>query len=162
MSELIVVGFDNEFRADEVLLELTRRQNGYRINHEDAAVVVRKGDGQLLIKHPHPLTAAMSAHGSFWGLLVGALLLNPLAGVLIGGTVGAVVGSLRHLGIEDSFIKSLGEKAQPGTSILFIMEHEATPGEILQELENFNGKLLRTSFGYASEEQLRASLTPKK
>ena len=93
MSELIVVGFDNEFKADEVLLELTRRQDGYRVNQEDAAVVVRKADGQLFIRHSHPLTAAMSAHGGFWGLLIGALLLNPLAGVLVGGTVGAVAGS---------------------------------------------------------------------
>jgi len=162
MSELIVVAFDDEFKAEEVLLDLTRRQQGYQLNQEDAAVVIRKADGQLLIRHSHPLTAAMGAHGTFWGLLLGILLLNPLAGVIVGGAVGAAAGSLQHAGIEDSFIKELGAKAQPGTSILFILDREATPSSALQELEKFNGRVLRTSFGYAGEQMLRDALASKK
>lgn len=162
MSELIVMGFDDEFRADEVLLDLTRRQDGYRINQEDAAVVVRKADGDLLIRHSHSLITAMSAHGSFWGMLIGALLLNPLAGVLIGGAVGAVTGSLRGIGIEDAFVKAVGATLRPGTSVLFVMEHEATPASVLQELEKYEGKLLQTTFDFESEEQLRSALNAKK
>jgi uncharacterized membrane protein len=161
MSELIVVAFDDEFKADEVLLDLTRRQEGYQISQEDAAVVIRKVDGQLLIRHVHPLTAAMGAHGTFWGLLLGILLLNPLAGIIIGGTVGAAAGSLRHAGIDDAFIKELGASARPGTSILFILDRQATPSSALRDLERFDGRVLRTSFGYAGEERLREALTKK-
>ena len=158
MNELIVVGFDDEFKADEVLLDLYRQESGYKVNLEDAAVVIRKPDGQILVKHAHPLNASMTAHGSFWGLLVGMLLLNPLAGVVVGGTTGAVVGALQHVGIEDSFIKALGAKAQPGTSILFVLEREASPSSVLHQLKKYDGKVLRTSFGYASEQKLRDAL----
>jgi uncharacterized membrane protein len=104
----------------------------------------------------------MGAHGSFWGLLVGILLLNPLAGVILGGAVGAAVGSLRHLGIEDSFLKALGAEAQPGTSLLFLLESEADPSSVFNELKKFDGKVLRTSFEFGDEEDLRKALTEKK
>lgn len=162
MSELIVVGFEDEFKADEVLLELLRSETGYRIKLEDAAVVIRKADGQILIRHAHPLVAALGAHGTFWGLLIGTLLLNPLAGVIVGGAVGTMAGSLNHIGIEDSFIESLGEQARPGTSILFILEREASPYSVFHDLKKFDGKVLRTSFGYAGERKLREALTLNK
>jgi uncharacterized membrane protein len=161
MSELIVIGFDNEHKADEVLLELLRKEGGYKINVEDAAVVIRKEDGQTLVKHAHPLTSAVAAHGSFWGLLIGALLLNPLAGVIVGGVLGGAVGSLEHIGIEDEFIKSLGEKVQPGNSILFILERDATPGTVFHELKKFDGQVLQTSFGFANEQKLKKALEHK-
>ena len=85
MSELIVVGFSGEHKADELLLELMKSEHDYRVNLEDAAVVIRKADGQVMVKHAHPLVYAMTAKGSFWGLLLGVLLLNPLAGVIAGG-----------------------------------------------------------------------------
>lgn len=162
MSELIVLGFDNENRADEVLLELLHKEKIYKINIEDAAVVIRQADGKALIKHAHPLADAIAARGSFLGLLVGMLLLNPLAGVIAGGAVGAVVGSLRHIGIEDDFIKATGEKARPSHSILFIMEREAIPSVVYQELKKYDLKVLKTSFGYANEQMLREALEHKK
>lgn len=162
MSKLIVVGFDDEFKADEALLELNRSEKGYRINLEDAAIVIRKADGQILIKHAHPLVAALGAHGSFWGLLIGTLLLNPLAGVIVGGAVGAAAGSLHHIGIDDSFIEALGEKAKPGSSILFILEREASPYSAYHDLKKFDGKVLQTTFGYAGEKKLQEALEAKK
>ena len=162
MSNLIVLGFDEENKADEVLTELLRNEKIYKLNMEDAAVVIRKKDGQIFIKHAHPLMTAMAARGSFWGLLVGMLLLNPLAGVVAGGAIGAAVGSLEHVGIKDEFIDQLGAKAQPGGSILFIMEHEATPSTVFHELKKFDPKVLKTTFGYASEQKLREALEHKR
>jgi uncharacterized membrane protein len=162
MSHLIVLGFEDEHKADEVLLDLMRNEKIYKINMEDAAVVVRKVDGQLLVKHTHPLTTAMAARGSFWGLLIGILLLNPLAGVIAGGAVGATVGALEHIGIEDEFIKDLGKKTQPGSSLLFILEHEATPSTVYHEMKKYDAKVIKTTFGYASEQMLREALEKKK
>ena len=159
MSELIVVGFDTEQAADEVLLELSKdNEVGYKVNLEYAAVVIRKADGQVLIRHTHPLNLSHAFHGSFWGLLIGTLLLNPIAGVITGGVAGAMAGTLKHIVIADSFIKSLGEKAQPGTSLIFYLEHEATPGTVLHELKKFDGKVIQTSFGFADEKKLREAL----
>ena len=44
MSDLIVIGFPDEFKADEVLIDLRRLELNYLINLEDAAIVVRNQD----------------------------------------------------------------------------------------------------------------------
>src|SRR5262245_31790162 len=55
-----------------------------------------------------------------WGTLVGLLFLNPLAGMAIGGLtgagVGALTGSLAEYGIDDAFVKKLGETIPLGSS----------------------------------------------
>lgn len=158
MSELYVVGFDDELTADKVLTELSKHKAGSRGNLEYAAVLIRKEDGQIMIRHTYPLDFSHTFHGSFWGLLIGTLLLNPIAGIVSGGVAGTMVGTLKHLGVDDNFIKSLGEKAQPGTSMLFVIEREATPGTVLHELIKYHGKILRTSFSFANEEKLRNAL----
>jgi uncharacterized membrane protein len=48
-----------------------------------------------------------AASGSFWGLLVGVLFLNPIIGVC----AGRGVRSSRR-GINDAFMKELSEKPQ--------------------------------------------------
>jgi uncharacterized membrane protein len=44
MSDLIVIGFKDEFKADEVLLDLRKLERDYLIALEDAAIVVRNQD----------------------------------------------------------------------------------------------------------------------
>ena len=58
MSDLVVISFNDEHKADEVLLTLGRLQADHLVDLEDAAVVVRKQDGKLRIKQSQNLTAA--------------------------------------------------------------------------------------------------------
>ena len=55
MSHLVVLGFDDLFKADEVLLALRKLQQQHLIDLEDAAVVVRNADGTVHIKQSQPL-----------------------------------------------------------------------------------------------------------
>lgn len=50
MSELIVVGYDDKFKADEVLNTLNRLQREHLIDLADAAVVVRDEQGKVKVK----------------------------------------------------------------------------------------------------------------
>jgi uncharacterized membrane protein len=50
MSDLIVIGFSDEFKADEVLIDLRRLELDYLIDLKDAAIVVRNKDGKVEIK----------------------------------------------------------------------------------------------------------------
>jgi uncharacterized membrane protein len=50
MSELIVVGFSDEHKADDLLLELLKSEYDYRVDLDDAVVVIRKADGQPLFR----------------------------------------------------------------------------------------------------------------
>ena len=95
-------------------------------------------------------------------MLVGLLFLNPLAGLLTGGALGAgagaLSGKLADYGINDDFIRSLGQTIQPGTSALFVLVRRASPDKILPELQQFKGTVLKTSLSNEQEERLRKAL----
>jgi uncharacterized membrane protein len=167
MSDLIVVGFEQPDEADKVLLKLAQMKKEYLIDLEDAVVVVRDEAGKVHLKQSLNLTAvgAVSglASGGFWGALVGLLFLNPLAGFAIGGAIGAgtgaLSGSLTDYGIDDNFIKSLGDTIPVNSSALFVLVRKAQPDKVLAELAGIQGKVLRTSLSNEQEARLQEALS---
>ena len=153
MAELVAIGFDSEEEADRVLTELHRLQKEYLIDLNDAVVAVRSDDGKVRLKQSVGTVGIGAASGGisgiFWGTLVGLLFLNPLAGVKLGGLIGAgtgaLAGALTAYGIDDNFIRTLAEKMQPGTSALFILIRKVQPEKVLDELSKFRGHVIRTS-----------------
>src|SRR5215217_6060517 len=123
MSELVVVGFDNPNDADRVLTELVRMKKEYLIDLEDAVIAIRDANGAVRIKQSVNLVSLGAAtgglRGAMWGSLIGLLFLNPLAGFAIGGVVGAGSGALSgnmiDYGIDDDFIRSIGDTLKPDT-----------------------------------------------
>ena len=136
------------------------------IDLEDACVVEREKDGKVHIKQAVNLTAVGATQGgmsgALWGALVGFLFLNPLAGMAIGGLVGAgagaLSGSLADYGINDDFVRRLGETIPPGSSALFVLVKSVTFDKILPEIEPYKPKVLRTSLSNEAEAKLRATL----
>lgn len=161
MSDLIVIGFPDEFKADEVLLDLRKLEREYLIDLEDAAVVVRKKDGRVNIKQTQELVTAGALSGGFWGLLIGLMFFEPMLGIL-GAAVGALSGALTDIGIDDNFIQELGNTIEPGTSAIFVLVRKSTPDKVLDDLSKFEGKVLRTSLSHEDEAQLQAVLTKTK
>src|SRR5215212_10763162 len=166
MSELVVVGFDNPNDADRVLTELTRLQKEYLIDLEDAVVAIRSSDGAVRIKQSVNLVSLGAAsgglQGAMWGSLIGLLFLNPLAGFAVGGLVGAGSGALSgnmiDYGINDDFIKSIGDTLKPDTSALFLLIRKSQPEKVLAELSGFKGHVIRSSLSPEQEAKLQASL----
>ncbi|OKH50320.1 hypothetical protein NIES2101_20115 [Calothrix sp. HK-06] len=158
MSDLIVIGFKDEFKADEVLIELRKMEREYLIDLEDAAIVVRKREGKVKIKQTQELVTSGALTGGFWGLLLGMLFLHPFLAIF-GAAAGAISGAFTDIGIDDSFIRELGNTIEPGTSALFILVKKSTPDKVLEELSQFEGKVLRTSLSKEDEAKLQAALT---
>lgn len=159
MSDLIVIGFKDEFKADEVLIDLTKLQREYLIDLEDAAVVVRNETGKVKVKQTQELVSSGALSGGFWGLIFGFLFFHPLIGWALGAAVGALSGSLTDIGIDDNFIKEVGDTIEPGTSALFILVRKSTPDKVLEDLSKFEGKVLRTSLSKEDEAKLQEALT---
>src|SRR6187549_411701 len=116
MSNLIVIGFSNEADAFAMRAELAKLQSQYLIEMEDAVVLTRDAKGKVQLHQAMNLTAAGAVSGGFWGMLIGMLFLNPLAGWAIGAGTGALSGKLSDLGINDQFMKDLGATLTEGTS----------------------------------------------
>jgi uncharacterized membrane protein len=158
MSDLIVVGFKDEFKADEVMNELRRLQSEYLVDLEDAAVVIRNQEGKVKIKQAQELVAAGAVSGSYWGILLSILFFNPIF-ALVGAAAGAVSGALTDIGIDDNFMRDLGSTIEPGTSAIFVLVRKSTPDRVLADLSKFEGKVLRTSLSKEDEAKLQAALS---
>jgi uncharacterized membrane protein len=158
MSDLVVIGFDQEEKAFELRAELAKMQKEYLIEMEDVVVVTKNEKGKAKLHQAVNLTAAGAASGSFWGLLIGMIFMNPLIGAAVGAGAGAISGKLSDIGIDDKFIKELSGTLQPGNSALFVLVRKATPDKVIERLKGFQGKVLKTSLTTDKEAELQAVL----
>lgn len=170
MSDLVVIGFENPHKADEVLARLRKLKKEYLIDLEDAVIVIRDEKGEVHLKQTINLTALGASSGllsgSLWGAVVGLIFLNPIAGFLLGGVIGAgtgaMSGSLSDYGINDEFIKSLAETIPVNSSALFILARKVQPEKVLAEFSDVKGKVLRTSLSPDQEKRLQEALAGSK
>ena len=106
MSELIVIAFQTESKAEEVrqkLLAMQKEylglrqkllaiQKEYLIELGDAVVAVKDADGRIKLNQLLSTPAIGAVSGALWGSLIGLLFLMPLAGAALGAASGAIGG----------------------------------------------------------------------
>jgi uncharacterized membrane protein len=159
MSTLVVVGYDELFKAEEVRIQLQKLHREYLIDIEDAVVAFKDDKGRVKLDQAVNLTAKGVVSGGFWGALIGLIFLNPLLGLAMGATAGAVSGALTDVGINDNFMKELAATMAPGHSALFVLVRKATPDKVLDELKGTGGRILKTSLSNEDEAKLQAALS---
>jgi uncharacterized membrane protein len=158
MATLVVIGYESELKAEEVRLALLKLQKAYLIDLADAVVVVRDDRGKVKLRQLYNLTAAGAASGGFWGALMGLLFLNPLFGFAIGAAAGAVSGALSDAGIDDNFMKQLGETLKPGTAALCVLVHSMTPDKVVEEIRPYGGTVIKSNLCHENEAKLQEAL----
>jgi hypothetical protein len=94
MNTLVVIGYNEIHKAEEVRLTLVKLQRDYLIDLEDAVAVTKDAKGKIKLHQTVNLTAAGATSGGFWGMLIGLMFLNPLLGLAVGASAGAVSGAL--------------------------------------------------------------------
>ncbi len=159
MSDLIVIGFDEEHTAFEMRAELIKLQKEYLIEMEDVVVVTKNEKGKVKLHQAVNLTATGAVGGSFWGLLIGMIFLNPLVGAAVGAGAGALSGKLADIGIDDTFMKQLGTTFTPGSSALCVLVRKVTADKVLEAIKGFKGKVLQTSLTVDKEDALQKILS---
>jgi uncharacterized membrane protein len=80
---------------------------------DDAVIVERRPDGNIKLHQPS-LAGRGAAGGALWGGLIGLIFLMPLFGMAIGAASGAAARALSDYGINDDFMKELGDKLPGG------------------------------------------------
>ena len=157
MSDLVVIGFENEHTAFEMRAALVKLQKEYLIDMEDVVVVTKDDKGKVKLHQAQNLTALGAVSGGFWGVLIGMIFLNPLLGAAVGAGAGALSGALTDIGISNNMMKSFAESFKPGCSALFVLVRKATGDKVLAGLSEFTGKgkVLKTSLTKDKEEELR-------
>src|SRR5215468_12618688 len=162
MSDLVVIAFPTEAKAEEVRQKLLAMQKEYLIELGDAVVAVKDAKGQIKLNQLLNTTTVGAVSGTFWGALIGLIFLMPLAGAALGAAGGAVGGALTDLGINDKFMKETAAVIKPGTAALFVLVRRVTADKVLEGLKGEGGTVLKTSLDHTKEAALQAALAAVK
>jgi uncharacterized membrane protein len=158
MSDLVVIAFPTEAKAEEVRQKLLGMQKEYLIELGDAVIAVKDAQGHVKLNQLLNTTAVGAVGGAFWGTLIGLIFLMPLAGAALGAASGAIGGALTDVGIDNKFMKDTAAAIQPGTAALFVLVRRVTADKVLEGLKGEGGTVLKTSLDHTKEAALQAAL----
>jgi uncharacterized membrane protein len=158
VSDLVVIVYPTEAKAEEMRTKLLGLQKEYLIELSDAVIAVKQDSGKVKLNQLMNTTAVGAVSGGFWGLLIGSLFLMPLLGASLGAASGALGGALTDFGINDAFMKELSASLQPGSAALFVLIHKMTTDKVLDAIKGTGGTVLKTSLDHAKEQALREAL----
>lgn len=149
MSELIVFIYENETGAKTLEGKLVEAQANRDLSVSDAALVLRKEDGRPVLSHAVDLVGRGSMGGIFWGFILALVFWAEWWGLSVGGALG-------DLGLDDEFVKEVGEGVGKGHSALLILVEDSMAENVLKEAEGSNPKTMRTTFSKEDEQVLQA------
>jgi uncharacterized membrane protein len=149
MSELIVFIYENETGAKTLEAQLVAAQANRDLSVSDAALVLRKEDGRPVLSHAVDLVGRGSMGGIFWGFILALVFWAKWWGLSVGGALG-------DLGLDDEFVKEVGEGVGKGHSALLILVEDSLVEAVLKEAEGSSPKTMRTTFSKEDEQVLQA------
>jgi uncharacterized membrane protein len=144
---VIAVSFGDDHEAYHALTLLKELDSQERVGVQEAVVVVRGEDGQLVEKDGTQSPELVgTASGGLMGLLLG--IIGGPFGVLIGGATGLMVGSLFDIaGYEetDSALGAISSSVQVGRTALIAVVVEQSPDVVDAAMYEVGGTVLRRS-----------------
>src|SRR6188472_3372467 len=157
MSNLVAVAFPDRATAENVMETLGRLQTEHAIELEDAVVVTRDEKGKVKLHQSNKLAAGGAIGGALWGGLIGLIFFVPLFGMAIGAATGAAAGALSDVGVDDKFMKELGENLTPGSAAVIALIRQVTLDRVLDQIQ-IPGRVIQTSLDNETEERLQHAL----
>jgi uncharacterized membrane protein len=158
MSNLVVITFDNADEASKVRESLRSLEKEGLLNLDDSAVIVKDAAGKVHVKNQTDRGVIVgAAGGGAIGLLIASIFF-PFAGIIGGALVGAVVGRMADLGVDQKFVHEVSAALKPDSSAIFVMVRQANPAAVVAALKPYQGQVYQTSLPTESEEELRRIL----
>jgi uncharacterized membrane protein len=160
MSDLIIIAFADEATAFAAAEALVGLQKQYLIEMEDVVVVTRDAAGKVKLNQSVNLTTGGAIGGGLWGTLIGLLFLNPVVGAAVGAGAGALAGKFSDIGINDDFLRDVGNSLDKGGAAVGLLIRKITTDKVLERLESFRekGRVIHTSLDHEAEARLKAFL----
>ena len=156
MSDLLAIAYEDLATAQEVASNLGEAVKGHDIELDDLVIVERKDDGDVKLHQPS-LAGLGAASGALWGGLIGLIFFVPLFGMAIGAAAGAAGGALSDTGVDDDFMKRLGEELQPGKAALILLVRNVSVDKVLPQIQ-VPGTVIQTSLSNEDEQRLQQAL----
>jgi len=157
MSDLVAIAYPDVATADEVAANMVELQKAHELELDDLVVVEREQNGKVKLHQPSTI-AGGALGGAFWGGLIGLLFFVPLLGMAVGAATGAAAGSLADYGIDNDFMKRLGNQLEPGGAAVIALVRSSSNDKILPRIK-VPGTIIQTSLDDETERQLADALT---
>ena len=158
MSNLVAIAYPDVDTAHQVMTTLGELQIERSLELEDAVIVTREEGGKVKLHQARSTTGAGAVGGAMWGGLIGLLFLAPMLGMVVGAASGGLTGKMTDVGVDDTFLKELGEKLEPGMAAVIVLVHRSTPDKVLPAIQGFGGTVLQSSLDDEAEARLREAL----
>jgi len=144
---VIAVSFDDDRNAETAMTRLKELDAQERVVIQQAVVVVRRNDGQVVEADRTESTLMLgTAGGGVIGLLIG-IIGGPL-GMLIGGAGGLYAGALFDIhdaGEMESALAGISSSVRVGRSALLAVVTEQSPDATDTSMAGLGGTVLRRS-----------------
>jgi uncharacterized membrane protein len=115
---LTVLVFDSPTQAFQLQAAVMKLEGQSMLNLGDVVAVTRDATGKVKLHQSMSAVPGCAAAGSVSGLILGTIFLLGFPGSVVGLGIGALVGKLLDVGVDDRFLKDLGATLKPGTSAL--------------------------------------------
>src|SRR6185503_19040373 len=143
VSDLVAIAYPNLETAREVAQNVGQAQKAHLIELDDMVIAEHRNDGKLKLHQPS-LAGVGAAGGALWGGLIGLIFFAPLFGMAIGAASGAAAGALSDAGVDDQFMKELGEELAPGNAAVIALVRNVTLDKVLEDVR-IPGRIIRSS-----------------
>jgi uncharacterized membrane protein len=157
VANLVAIAYDDVDQARQVTATLGQLAKEHSITLEDVVIVEHQPGGKMKLHQPS-LAGLGAASGALWGGLIGLIFLVPLFGLAIGAATGAAAGALSDYGIDDDFMKDLGQKLPEGSAAVFVLVREATADKVVPEVSKYGGHVIQSSLSNEQETALQEAL----
>ncbi|NEK35914.1 DUF1269 domain-containing protein [Rhizobium leguminosarum] len=157
MSDLVVIEFPSEAKAEEARQRLFNMKPEYLANHGHVAIATKQADGSVKLNQLLRPTVTGAAASTRWSDLMGVMFF-PLVGAAVDAASEALNRALTDVGINDRFIRDVSTGLDEGNAALFLLIRRNTTDKALEDLKYIGGKVLRTSFDHAKEDALQKAL----
>ena len=158
MTDLVVIGYPDEPTAEKAYEVVTQLQHDFVMQVAGAAVVAKDVDGKTRMMTRTGATSSGALTGGLFGLLFGLLFLIPVGGLIIGGLMGAAIGTMGGWGGRDEFRQRAQDVLKPGTAALVLFVVKWTEDKALAALAPFGGEVLRTSLSEDATREINTAL----
>ncbi|MFZ0040998.1 MAG: DUF1269 domain-containing protein [Solirubrobacteraceae bacterium] len=156
MSDLVAIAYDSVDTAREVAGNVGQLVKAHELDIDDMVIVERRQDGKVKLHQPSAAGGG-AVGGALWGGLIGLIFFVPLFGMAIGAATGAAAGAMSDYGVDDNFMKDLGQQLEPGGAALILLIRKVTPDKVLPQIK-IPGKVIQTSLDNETEQQLSDAL----
>ena len=156
MSNLVAIAYDDVGQAQAVTETLGGLMKEHSLELEDAVIVEHRAGGKIKLHQPS-MAGFGAASGALWGGLIGLIFFVPLFGMAIGAAAGAAGGALSDTGVDDDFMKRLGEELQPGKAAMILLVRKVSVDKVLPQIQ-VPGTVIQTSLSNEDEQRLQQAL----